>query len=481
MKLLIMSLPMAARLIARRERHVRRLGRLAAPVSASIVAAGFLVPSVAGPAAAATSVTFGCTGAPQSYTVPVGVGAVRITMGGAAGGGNTSPLGGGAEVSGVAVVAGGSALSVGVGCRGTDGGTGGFGGAGGNGGGIIFSDQGGGGGGGRTVVILAGATGPAMIAGGGGGHGGPGCAYPNSPGGSGGLVGTPGGPVYTPVPSGSCVTSGGGAATQIAPGGGGSPYGSAGFSPPTGAGGAGVRGGGGGGGGFYGGGGGDLGGGGGGGSSYADSTTIVGATFHTGTNAGDGYVIITPSAVPLPVQQVLLPNGNPSTNCRANGGQRVVDNTADGVNTLIYTAMPSAQEVDVCVRADNGTSGVGGEAVITPTVPSLSGGGVTPPGLSGLGPPSTSPGTASACWSTTSPSNQVPTSHPMDQGGVGPVSYTFDTYLNNSVAWVCAQVGSTVNEQVIVPIPALTPPGVTPPSGVSSGYDVTWYPDPGTP
>ena len=149
------------------------------------------------------------------------------------------------------------------------------------------------------------------------------------------------------------------------------------------------------------------------------------------------------------------PPGLPSNACDA--GQRVVDFTSEGVHVKLYTRQPSSQEVDVCVRAEDLSAGIGygGEVVITPTVPGVSVGGV---GIPSVGVPSVD---SNANYCSTTSGNQVPGSHPVVSGGVGSVSLLLDTYLNSSSAWVCVQAGSVVNECVVVPI---TIPGVGIPS-----------------
>ena len=174
------------------------------------------------------------------------------------------------------------------------------------------------------------------------------------------------------------------------------------------------------------------------------------------------------------------PAGGYSSSCATNGGQRVLDNTVEGVHTFLYTRQPSATEVDVCFRAESGSTGVGGMFVITPATP-----GVRPPGLSsvtlpGVGVPSNDSDSL-ACATTTEPPNRVPGSHPMAFGGVGPVQYLVDSYLSDAEAWVCLQVGTEVDTRVVVPLTVSGTPGASiDPGTVSIGYLVTFYPDSGT-
>lgn len=157
--------------------------------------------------------------------------------------------------------------------------------------------------------------------------------------------------------------------------------------------------------------------------------------------------------------------GTASGTCALNGGQQVVDETSEGVTGFVYTWQPSSSQFDVCFRAQDSVGvGFGGLIAITPTAPGVSIGGATPPSADNNG---------STCTTTTP--NAVPGSHPISSGGVAGVPYLFDAYSNGaSTAWVCVQVGSVVDERVVVPVSA---PSVT----VSPGYEVTFYPDPGTP
>lgn len=264
--------------------------------------------------------TFTYTGAPQSFTVPAGVFAVRVEANGAQGGdgatgGNASTggLGGlGSRASGVLMVSPGQVLHLFVGGRGGTP-TGGY-----NGGGTGGSVNAGGGGGASDVRLGGfGVANRILVAGGGGGGGRAGCETVGVNGGNGG--GANGA-------NGTTSPDGGGGFGAIGANGGAAGIGCSGFLGTPGAsaateiggtGGAGqscccfsfgsVPGGGGGGGGYVGGGGGgggsagttgcsgnNKGGGGGGaaGSSYVDPTLASPASSFV-QNAGDGSITIT--------------------------------------------------------------------------------------------------------------------------------------------------------------------------------------------
>lgn len=451
--------------------------------------AGLPVPLLAlAPAAAATATgpyppqTFTGYG---TYTVPPGVTELDILAvggsgmpGGLLGGGGTGTAGGpGGTAQGLVPVFQGETFTVyarygyGYGGGGYGAGNGGFGGAAAvvyapSGAALIVAGGGGGGGGGRVPGGAGGAGGTEPSGGGTAGQAGAG-AGPVA-GADGGAGGVPGAGLGC-IPGWPGSTGGGG--------GGGCGYGS-------GQGGQGSWSGGG-------------GGGGGGGASYV-APGVLDATFATANASEDfslGTVVITPmpqasppptpepsvSPVPTPsLPTVPLPSvsptpvpslpvqigqaiGFPSQYCAANGGTAVVDNTTEGVTSFLYTYQPSAQQVDVCFRAQDASTGLGGMMVITPSAPGVSGGGLGAPSADGDG---------SAC-STTTP-NGVPGSHPMSSGQVDGTTYSADAYSNASAAWVCLQVGFSVDNRVVVPVQVSAP-------GVSPGVDVTFYPDPGTP
>jgi hypothetical protein len=246
----------------------------------------------------AEPVSFGYTGAPQTYTVPPGVTRLAVDMAGASGGqsaSNSSGLGG--RVQATLSVTPGEVLTIYVG------GAGGLAAAGYNGGGMAVTDAGGGGG---ATDLRQGGTAPTnrvLVAGGGGG------ASKRSGGCGGGLSGCAS--VFQLTRGTS--TAGGGNPT--APGAGGAPNGSAGTAATGGAGGSSTgtvnAAGGGGGGGYFGGGGGGgsiasgpttttVSGGGGGGSSYAGAGAS--AVEHTqGYQSGNGYVRLRNADAPAPV------------------------------------------------------------------------------------------------------------------------------------------------------------------------------------
>jgi LruC domain-containing protein len=256
------------------------------------------LPSVAAPSTACSGPTiqsFAFTGSPQTWTVPAGVGSVRIEAAGASGGrGYAGALGGrGALIAGTFAVSPGQVLTIVVGGRGGDASN-------------VASTAGGGGGGGS--FISSSGT-PLLIAGGGGG----GSYLPNTTGSS-GNVGTAGGfggyPTtsrgigqggYSDNSGGGGLGAGGGgwlsaglgnlwlAVGGGAAGGAGGPaYQSYGGTGGFGGGGGSMHGGGGG-GGYSGGNGGSYTIGGGGGGSY---NAGIDATASAGVQSGDGAVTI---------------------------------------------------------------------------------------------------------------------------------------------------------------------------------------------
>lgn len=207
------------------------------------------------------------------------------------------------------------------------------------------------------------------------------------------------------------------------------------------------------------------------------SGNSFGYAWGTVTLDAAGLVPPVPTAPPVPdpvavAQQGLdaarglaVGSGRESSLCKTQPGQQqVTDSTVEGVHTSVYFSTPTATEVDVCFRAETSPgTGYGGLVAIKPTVPGVSG---TP------GVPTTD--VAGSACSTAAP-NAVPGTHPMASGSTAGVPYAFDTYSNgSSAAWVCVQVGSTVNTRVLVPVSA---PSVT---GVPPSYLVTFYPDAGT-
>jgi hypothetical protein len=283
-----------------------------------------------------TVVTFGFTGATQSWTVPVGVESATFTLNGAQGGqgggigAHTAGGQGGTLVATLPVVAGDSYAVV-VGGRGADalhlgaGGAGGFNGGadGGYGTVLIGNGSAGGGGGGGATDVRYGGSGLGdrlLVAGGGGGSSGsnswlgpvPIVRSPSSPGGAGGAVeddATAGGSDPSGGDGGAPGTSTAGGSGAIAHGAGGTEWN--GTDGVVGRGGTGggfsVPGGGGGGGGWFGGGGGangnnpntsadagyqGAGGGGGGGSGRVDPAQVTHYEATAGAHAGTGSVII---------------------------------------------------------------------------------------------------------------------------------------------------------------------------------------------
>ena len=168
-----------------------------------------------------------------------------------------------------------------------------------------------------------------------------------------------------------------------------------------------------------------------------------------------------------------IAGGPPSVTCQVYGGTTIVDNSVEGVRTALWTLVRSTNRVDVCFRVEAPGASGGGVISITPVAPSVSVGGV---GVPTLGVPSVD-SNGSAC-STTTP-NSVPGTHPVTGGTVAGVPYAFDAYSNATAIWVCLQAG-VVNDRVVIPV---TPPtiGGIPAVGISTGYDVVFYPDPDTP
>ena len=259
---------------------------------------------LAAPARAAgpVTVTFGAVGT-HTWTVPVGVTSLQLSLAGGEGG--TAPVnpaagGRGATVAATVAVTPGDIVDVVVAGAGSSAGTGGFGGGGSGG-----SDDAAGGGGasrvtvaGTLVAVAAGGGGGARFSGSGGDSGSAAPAAPRTTAGGGGNAGTPtaggsGGPGGDGSAWPACTSD-----TSGTPGADGS-------LGQGGAGGDGLSfGGGGGGGGRYGGGGGggssvctsrgvtDTGGGGGGGSSFV-AATATGTSIDDGAHSGHGVVTIT--------------------------------------------------------------------------------------------------------------------------------------------------------------------------------------------
>ncbi|GIV40885.1 MAG: hypothetical protein KatS3mg034_0195 [Vicingaceae bacterium] len=302
---------------------------------------------------AQTTVSFGCTGSPQTWTVPPCVTSINVVVAGAKGGGaNGGP---GAVVSATLNVTPGQVLQINVGCTGNcPGGGWNGGGSGGTASGI--SNYGCGGGGASDIRIAPYGLGNRLIvAGGGGGMGG---GDTDANGGSGGCPNGTGGT--------SPFGQGGSGATTTSGGSGGPPWISSGNWGQNGSLGQGGNGatdpcynlgpGGGGGGGYYGGGGGGsdcfgsypLGGGGGGGGS---SLIPAGGTCNS-NNYGNGYVqitytqnlptvSITPSNPAICAGQsvTLTANVSPSggTFSWSPGGQTTQSITVSPASTTTYT------------------------------------------------------------------------------------------------------------------------------------------------
>jgi len=239
------------------------------------------------------SMTFGFTGAPQTFTAPACVTMIMVDLSGAAGGtafymnpGGTGGLGG--RVQAMFPITSTDVLTVTVGGAGgaaanAAGGTAGF-----NGGaiGAAFAPQSGGGGGGASDIRLNGSALTDRVFVGGGGGGAAACAgVPFNGGAGGGLTGGQSTVCSTSVlATGGTQTAGGvgGSFSGYSPGGPGVSGDGGTAGPGTGGGGAG--------GGYFGGGGGAWTGGA-GGSSYA-SPNATGVTMTQGSQVGDGTVTI---------------------------------------------------------------------------------------------------------------------------------------------------------------------------------------------
>lgn len=228
--------------------------------------------------------TFGFTGGAQTFTVPNGVFQITLDARGAQGGGGTMGTGGlGGRVQSTLSVTPGQVLNIYVGGT-TTSITGGY-----NGGGNAVNSSNARGGGGATDIRIGGTalTDRVIVAAGGGGAG-TNCGNGNHGGNGGGLTGAAGWQCSTQT---TYVGLGG---TQSAGGAFGNNQGQGcGTNGALGIGGTGAcTYGGGGGGGYYGGGGGGYGGGG-GGSSWTTTTGTSNITNTSGTQSGNGQLIIT--------------------------------------------------------------------------------------------------------------------------------------------------------------------------------------------
>lgn len=459
-----------------------------------------LVPLIGVTAASAadSSTNFNVPGS-YTYVVPSGTSALQVTVAGSAGAraarGSGTP-GNGAVITGVLQVTPDSTLAVDVGGLGYVGGPEQGGNAGNYGSSYQFTGTNAGGGGSDIGTPFGS---PLIIAAGGGGAGGSDAL--DGVGGNGGAAGTSMGSSGTGCSVGGSQGGGAGGSTSGGNASGGTGCGGLGngLSASGSAGGSGGVGqgspGGGGGGGFAGGGGGTgsspggTSGGGGGGASWVDQSIVTVASV-AASNVGGGSVIITPLSPAGLIQQTSQTPGASDT-CKANGGPVIIDSTTEGVHTSLYTYQrpAPAEELDVCFRADVEGIGAGGMVAITPAAPGISITGVEPPSVvvPSIGTPSTD-GHSSYCSSPPagSPPNGVAGSHPISSGTLpGGTTFAFDTYSDlASTAWVCIQVGSLVTDRVVVPLalPSVGVPTITTPwATVSSGYVVTFTPDPGTP
>jgi hypothetical protein len=306
----------------------------ASPVLARLaLAAGVLILCTTGPtvaSAATVTQTFAYTGAAQTWSAPAGITSASFDVygaGGAAVGGATASQGGRATATLPVTPL--TPIAVYVGGSGTPN-VGGFNG----GGGAQY-----GGGGASDVRIGGNALADRAIVAGGGGGGTSNCTRTEIPAGAGGGL-TGGDAFYNAV----CVAlfgalpGSGGTQTQ-----GGTNAGNAGLAGSLGDGGIGD--GGGGGGGYYGGAGGFNTGGGGGGSGFGPA----GTRFETGTNPGDGRVVIsytTPD--PPPVYAIELPGATSVSPSPATAGTPVTITGSGfaGVSQVLFGTTPAAFVVD---------------------------------------------------------------------------------------------------------------------------------------
>lgn len=268
-----------------------------------------------------TTVTYNFSGGVQTFTIPLGVTSLNITMAGASGATPTPSGGNGGEggvVQGTLSVIPGTILNLYVGGAGV-GNIGGF-----NGGGQPHWSNGGGGGG-ASDIRIGGVTltNRVMVAGGGGGGGNDWFNNTLGLGGKGGATTGADGSGYLAAGKGGSQSSGGAGGT----GDGITCYGgSNGTAGTLGAGGGSSHAGSGG-GGFYGGGGGAChsncwSGGGGGGSSWVSTSLVTSYSMSQGGNLGNGYISITIPALPTVITQLIgnlsatgvLLNGNVNDN-----------------------------------------------------------------------------------------------------------------------------------------------------------------------
>src|ERR1700722_6390471 len=204
-------------------------------LSVCVLSAGTLLLVSGAPIAAAATVSPLCTagtctvtspetGTPVSWSSPLRVGSVSVTLYGADGAsdggsdGTNVPGGSGAEVRGTVVAPGATAFTLDVGGAGTIDGQGGY-----NGGGQAGADGAFGGGGGGATALLEAST-PLLVAGGGGGGGTTAISEgTDGAGGSGGNADAAGRPGQSVTADGANIDGGGGggAGTQGGVGGGG--------------------------------------------------------------------------------------------------------------------------------------------------------------------------------------------------------------------------------------------------------------------
>lgn len=192
-------------------------------------------------------------------------------------------------------------------------------------------------------------------------------------------------------------------------------------------------------------------------ASQATATCTIPVSHTSGLYEYSSNGNSVPTFVDWGATPVQPPAGVASSTC--DSGQQVAYVNTQGALVKLYTLTnPSTGEVDVCARAQDGTTHEGGMLAIKPGVPDAS--------VGGLGVPTTDTN-STACWTTSG--NTVPGGHPSTVGVLGQ-NVTFDVYRNATEAWLCVDGGS-VHERVVVPITVPPSPSVDP------GTTVTWTPD----
>lgn len=144
----------------------------------------------------------------------------------------------------------------------------------------------------------------------------------------------------------------------------------------------------------------------------------------------------------------------PSTGCTSN---LLLDTTIQGVHGKVLVQQTSSTETWVCIRAENGTQGLGGRLELVSATPGTP--GVTLP---------TTDSDGDACWTTAG--NSIPGTHPALKVDV-PVHFYVDAYRSGNQTWICIESG-TSGTRVLLTDPTVGGGGIP---------SVRWLPDPGTP